>query len=78
LADKEGWSQVPLKVGGSLSKPRFELDARAATEQVGQQLQQKLEQKLLEKLAPTDQKGQDQPSPKKQLLEQTIKGLFGN
>ena len=78
LADADGWGQVPLKVTGSLQRPRFEIDARAAVQKAGKSLEQKLEQKLLKKLAPKSGQEQAPDDAKKQLLEQTIRGLFGN
>ena len=76
--DPQGWTQVPLKLGGTLGKPRFEIDARAAAEKAGQQLQQKLEKKLLEKIAPPAKDGQEKDQTEKPSLENTIRGLFGN
>lgn len=78
LADAQGWGQVPLKVSGSLERPRFEIDARAAAQKAGRALEKKLEQKLLKKLAPGSGTDKTSDDSGKQLLEQTIRGLLGN
>jgi len=76
--DAEGWGQVPLKLGGNIDKPRFEIDARAVTRKAGEKLQQKLEQKLLDKLGPKDKSEPAGSGDQKKLLEETIRGLFKN
>jgi AsmA protein len=72
--DADGWGQVPLKLGGSLDKPRFEIDARAAVQKVGE----KLQQKFLERLEPKKGSGPSPDTAPKQQLEKTLRGLFGN
>lgn len=76
--DAEGWGEVPLKLTGSLDRPRFEIDAKAAVKKAGEKLQEKLEQKLLKKLGPKQQPGSSPDSSQKQLLEKTLRGLLGN
>ena len=76
--DADGWGQVPLKISGSVERPRFEIDAKAAVQKAGEKLQQKLEEKLLKNLAPAKQEqGSSKTSPTKN-LEKTLRGLFGN
>lgn len=90
--DAEGWSELPIKVAGSLTAPRFALDTAVARRQVEQKVREKLQEevgktiqrKLLDRLGPA---GQSEPgaapaspeeSKSKQLLDQTMRGLFGN
>ncbi|HSH12783.1 MAG TPA: AsmA family protein, partial [Desulfurivibrionaceae bacterium] len=89
--DSEGWSELPIKAAGSLSAPRFGLDTAGARRQVEQKVREKLQEevgktiqrKLLDRLGPA---GQPEPgaaaSPEenksRQLLDQTMRGLFGN
>lgn len=76
LADQDGGVTLPLKLGGALDSPEFGLDAKQLRKQVINQAGKKLEERLLKKLAPD--KGQDQPADaKRKLLENTLRGLFG-
>lgn len=88
LTGADGWGQLPLKLSGSYSAPRFALDSRALGQQAGQQLQQQLLQKLLptqpsettatasDATAPAA----ENPPPAEQqpanLLDQAVRGLF--
>lgn len=69
---------MPLKLTGSLDRPRFEIDARAAVQKAGEKLQEKLQQKLLERLEPKKDSGSTPDTAPKQQLEKTLRGLFGN
>lgn len=78
LKDDQGWTRVPLKLGGSFSKPSFGLDAKGVQQEAVKSLQQEIGKKLGEKLLGTpksDQKDgtQQQEDPASKLL----KGLFG-
>ncbi len=79
LVDADGWGQVPLKVKGSISKPRFALDSAVLKDALKQKAQQKLQKTLQEKLLGDEgSAGQDDSHEKeKKLLEGVIKGLFG-
>lgn len=78
LREDDGWTLLPLKVGGSLGAPRFTLDSTLLMKKAAGALQNR----LLEKLIPTPESppsdGQQpvQPSPGK-ALENTLRGLFG-
>ncbi len=82
LTDAEGWSELPLKVAGTLSKPRFQLDTSAAASAVKkkaqQELQQKLQEKVLDKLGTSDTETDPAKDAAKKLIDKTFKGLFGN
>ncbi|WP_432821387.1 AsmA family protein [Trichloromonas sp.] len=80
FVDQQGWSELPLKVGGTMFKPKFSFDASAVkskvTEKAQSELQKKLEEKVFDKL---DSKvdGDQVKEPAKQILDKAIKGLFG-
>ncbi|HKK01811.1 MAG TPA: hypothetical protein VJ955_06545, partial [Desulfuromonadales bacterium] len=73
FTDSQGWSQIPLKVAGTLSSPRFTLDARAVRSKVKEKVRKRLE-RTLEKSLLNNKKG----SSGRQQLEKTLKGIFGN
>ncbi len=79
LTDAQGWGEVPLKVTGTATSPRFALDTSAVKGKVEQkakeEIQKKLQEKVFDKLAPKEGEQQD---PNKKLLQDTLKGLFGN
>lgn len=75
LTDKEGWGQLPLKVAGTWNSPRFALDTTAVREKAKEEAKKKIQEKILEKLAP---KEGEEKEPTKKLLDETIRGIFGN
>lgn len=74
--DEQGWTRIPLKLGGSLERPRFVFDSSALKEQAGEELRQKLEEKVLEKLDSSSVSG-EKIEPAKQLMKDALQGLFG-
>ncbi|MDY6848194.1 MAG: AsmA family protein [Thermodesulfobacteriota bacterium] len=76
LSNEEGWVQLPLKVAGTFTSPRFALDTSGVKEQVGQKAREEIEKKVFEKLLPGDGAKGEQDSGRKQ-LEDAVKGLFG-
>lgn len=76
FSDEQGWTRIPLKLGGTLESPRFVFDSSALKEQVGEELRQKLEEKFLEKLVPSGASG-EKIEPTKQLMKDALQGLFG-
>ncbi len=82
LTDAEGWSELPLKVAGTLSSPKFRLDTTAAATAVKkkaqQELQQKLQEKVFDKLGTSETEGDPAKDAAKKLIDKTFKGLFGN
>lgn len=79
FTDAEGWGQLPLKVTGTAGAPRFVLDTSAvkerAKEKAKEEVQKQLQEKVFEKLAP---KEGEAPDPTKEMLKDTLRGLFGN
>ncbi len=80
IADEKGWGLVPLKVSGSLGDPAFAVDRQALTQQVKEggkrKLKEKLREKVLEEVGEPAQEGEEDPA--KKLLDDTLRGLFGN
>jgi len=73
LKDEEGWGLFPLRVKGSVNRPSFTLDSKA----VRKQAEQKVKEKAIDELSRKLFKG-DQEDSGKQLLQDSLKGLFGN
>jgi len=76
LTDENGWGLLPLKLEGTLSGPRVALDSKALQKQAVGKAKQELRKQLLEKISP-DKKDQ-KSDQNKQLLDSTLKSLFGN
>ena len=90
LADKDGWSQVPLLVSGNYASPKFGLDPKGlqkqASEALGKELGRHLD-KLFGSPDPAAQKdGQVQTgeetkpvdNPTNKSMQDSLKKLFGN
>ncbi len=76
MTDENGWGLLPVKVDGTLSEPRIALDSKALQKQAVGKARQELEKQLLKKIAPNEK--DQKSSPTKQLLNSTLKSLFGN
>lgn len=80
FTDAQGWGQVPLKVTGTIGKPRFAFDSSAvrekAKEKVREEIQKQLQKKVLDKLAPREGEKEGQ-EPSRKMLDDTLKELFG-
>jgi AsmA protein len=78
LSEEKGWTSLPLRIRGTISKPSYAVDTQA----VGKKATEKLQKKIGEELFKTLQKGKDKPDGTKQKKEPTsgdlIRGLFGN
>lgn len=85
LADPQGWTQVPVKIAGTVDAPRFSLDTAALGEQVkekaGEEIRQRL-QKEIDRRFPTGTSEPaapgEEPPAEKPGLEEKLRGLFGN
>lgn len=74
VTDKEGWGSVPLRVTGMVNKPAFSLDAAKVRGRVTETLRRKIGEKLLE----LDGGKGEQPRPERKILNDTLRGIFGN
>ncbi|MBE0597063.1 MAG: AsmA-like C-terminal region-containing protein, partial [Desulfuromonadales bacterium] len=82
FADPQGWTQLPVKVAGTIDAPRFSLDTAALGEQVkekaGEEIRQRL-QKEIDRRFPTgtsEPADPEAPPAKKPPVEEMIRGLF--
>jgi len=89
LADKDGWTQMPLLVKGSFSSPNFGLDpegvkkqaSKAVTSELGRQIN-----KLFNRSEPASQQTEQQQTeevapdedPARKMLQDSLQKLFGN
>ena len=75
LSGEKGWTTVPLRLGGTISKPSYGIDARAVGKQATEKLQKNLGEELQKALSGEKEKkpaGQPEGGSTKDLL----KGLF--
>jgi AsmA protein len=76
LKDERGWSLLPLKVKGSYTEPRFTLDSAGMKKQLKQGAVKELGRQLRKKLG--GEKDDQQSQQVQELLDGTLKKLFGN
>jgi len=69
LTDEQGWGVFPLRVKGSMNKPRFTLDSKAASKQATQKAVEELSKKIFKS---------DEEKAGEKVLKDALKGLFGN
>ena len=74
LKDEEGWGLFPLRVKGSIDKPRFTLDSKAVKQQVTTKATEKAVEELSKKLF----KGDENEKSGESVLKDALKGLLGN
>lgn len=82
LADKDGWTRIPLLLQGDFSSPNFGLDPEGVKEQATEVLTNELGRQL-DKLFknPSRQSGKDSEAdvePAQKLLQDSLQKLFGN
>jgi AsmA protein len=79
LADEQGWSQIPVKVGGTFSSPRFTFDTAAlrgkVREKAGEEIRRKL-RKELDKRFPSGN-GKPEEENGRPAAEDVLRELFG-
>jgi AsmA protein len=79
LADEQGWSQVPVRVAGTMTSPRFSLDTAAlggkVREKAGEEIRRKLRKELDRRLPSGN--GQPEGEPGRPGAEELLRGLFG-
>ena len=77
LSTEQGWTSLPLRVGGTVSKPSYGVDMRVVGKKVGEKVQQKAGEEL-RKILQRDQKqttGTGEPRSVKSA--DRLKDLFG-
>jgi hypothetical protein len=64
LSGEKGWTTVPLRLGGTISKPSYGIDTKAVGKQATEKLQKKMGEKLLKALS-----GEKEKKPGKQPVD---------
>jgi AsmA protein len=76
LSEEKGWTSIPLKIGGTLSKPSYAIDTRAVGKKAGESIQKRIGEELFKSL----QKDREEPSgteqKKRSAPEDLIRDLF--
>jgi len=76
-AGEKGWTGVPLKVTGTVSKPSYGIDTKAVGKKLGEGLQKKAGEELQRLLSPDQKKPSGKEQKKGSGAEDLIKGIFG-
>jgi AsmA protein len=77
ITDDQGWTGVPLRVGGTISKPSYGIDTQAVGRKLGEGLQKKAGEALRKILQPDqDQSSKTQKEKSTDTVER-LRGLFG-
>lgn len=77
LSSRKGWTGVPLRVGGTLSKPSYNVDTRAVGKQAAEGVRKRLGEELQKRLPTTPPRTGDGAQPKKAPGD-LLKDLFRN
>ncbi len=77
LANEQGWSQIPVKVGGTISSPRFTLDRSALGGQIREKGGEEIRRKLRKELDKRFPSGNGKPEEGGG-AEDLLRGLFGH
>ena len=84
LADKDGWTQMPLLVKGDISSPSFGLDPKGVKKQAAKALSNELGRqidKLFKRSEPREQQEEETApaeDPTRKLLQDSLQKLFDN
>lgn len=78
LSSRKGWTGVPLRVGGTLSKPSYNIDTRAVGKKTAEGVQKRLGEELLKRLpqAPSREGEQAPGAQPKKTPGDLLKDLF--
>jgi uncharacterized protein involved in outer membrane biogenesis len=77
LTDEKGWTGVPLRVGGTLSRPSYGIDTKAVGRKVRDSLQKKIGEELFKRLPGAQGKPPGTDQEKGGGTGDFLKGLFG-
>ncbi|MCK4691796.1 MAG: AsmA family protein [Desulfuromonadales bacterium] len=75
MTDKDGWGIFPLKISGSLTRPKIGFDSKALQKQATRKIKEEAAKRLLKEIVPKDEGA---AAPIKQLLNGALNRLFGN
>ena len=80
LKDDQGWTRLPLQLGGDFSTPKFGLDTKGLQQSATQAVKEELGKKLGEKLLgqpKTDSGSGETEQEEEPAAQKLLKGLFG-
>ena len=77
LSEEKGWTSIPLRLGGTIAKPSYAIDTKAAGKKAGEKLQKKIGEELFRALSKDKEKTAEPKEKKESSPEDLIKGLFG-
>jgi len=77
LSGEKGWTSVPLRVKGTISKPSYGIDTQAVGRKVGEGLQKKAEEELRKILLKEQKKSSGTQQNKSSSPRDLIRDIFG-
>ncbi|MDI6743550.1 MAG: AsmA family protein [Smithella sp.] len=77
LSTEQGWTSLPLRVGGTISKPSYGVDMRVVGKKVGEKVQQKVGEELRKILQRDQTQTTGTGEPKSVTPADRLKDLFG-
>ncbi len=75
VTDEQGWGVLPLKATGTVGSPRFSLSGEILGRQIREKAGETIGKEMGKRLLKKEGAGQ---RPEQQLLEKTLRGVFGN
>ncbi|MDH4231528.1 MAG: AsmA family protein [Nitrospirota bacterium] len=77
LSEEKGWTSIPLRLGGTITKPSYSIDTRAVGRRATETLQKKIGEELFKSRSRDTKKPAGTEEKKDTTPEDLIKGLFG-
>ena len=77
LSEEKGWTSVPLRVGGTISKPSYTIDTRAVGKKAAETIQKQIGEELFKSMSKDKEKPAGSERKKGPDPQDLIKGLFG-
>ena len=77
LTEEKGWTNIPLRLGGTITKPSYSIDTRAIGRKTKETIQKKIGEELFKSLSKDKEKTSGTEKEKAASPEELIKGLFG-
>jgi len=80
LSEEKGWTNIPLRVSGTLTKPSYSIDMQYVGKKATEKLQEKAGEELLKALSgDKEKKGRTRPQEQKKgsSPEDLLRGIFG-
>ena len=77
LSEEKGWTNIPLRLGGTIAKPSYTIDTKAVGKRAGEMLQKKIGEEFFRSPSKDKEKPAAPKEKKESTPEDLIKGLFG-